>query len=282
MRGFFAVTAVMAGALALAAVPARGAEATFERTLTVNGTVDLTVITGSGSIQLTSGTDNRIHILGRVRSNWGWGGDETRVREIAAHPPIEQTGNIVRIGEHNENLRNVSISYQIEAPAGAYLDATSGSGSVTDNGVGTDARLHTGSGNIHAISLKGGYSLSTGSGSIEAEGTGGGDVTARTGSGTIDLRGVNGALQAHTGSGGIKVQGKPSGPWRIGTGSGDVELSTGDAGFALDAGTGSGGIHVDRQMTVQGSMGHHHVTGQIGGGGPTVRIRTGSGGIQIH
>jgi Toastrack DUF4097 len=280
MKNFLAAMAVLAGAMALAAIPVWGAEATFDRTLTVNGTVDLTVATGAGSIQITQGAANRVHIFGRVRSSWG--ANEARVREIAAHPPIEQTGNIVRIGRQNQDLRNISISYEIEAPAGAYLEATSGSGSVTDDGVGVRARLHTGSGSIHATGLQSGFSLSTGSGSIDAEGSGIGDVTARTGSGTIDLRGVNGALQAHTGSGSIKVQGKPAGPWRLDTGSGSVELSTGDAGFTLDAGTGSGGIHVDRPMTVQGSLGRHHVTGKVGGGGPTVRIRTGSGGIRVR
>lgn len=280
MKSFLAAMAVLAGTLALVAVPVRGAEATFDRTLTVNGTVDLTVVTGAGSIQITQGAANRVHIFGRVRS--GWRGSAARVAEIAAHPPIEQTGNIVRVGAHHQNLRNISISYEIEAPASSYLKATSGSGSVTDNGVGADARLHTGSGSIHATGLQGGFSLSTGSGNIEAEGTGTGDVTARTGSGTIDLRGVNGGLQAHTGSGSIKVRGKPTGPWRLDTGSGGVELWTGDAGFSLDAGTGSGGIHVDRPMTVHGNLGRHHVMGQIGGGGPTVRIRTGSGGIRVH
>lgn len=194
MRHFLAATAVLVGALALAAAPARGAEATFERTLAVNGTVDLTVATGAGSIHLTQGPANRVHIFGRVRSSWG--ANEARVGEIAAHPPIEQTGNIVRIGSQHEDLHNISIDYEIEAPAGAYLNAGSGSGSVTDSGVGVDARLHTGSGSIHVTGLQGGYSLSTGSGSIEAEGTGEGDVTAGTGSGTIDLRGVNGGLRA--------------------------------------------------------------------------------------
>ena len=124
-------------ALALAALPALAAEATFERTLTVNGKVELSVSTGSGNIHLTTGTGNRIHIFGRVKS--GWGGSEERVREIAAHPPIEQTGNIVRVGGHHENLRNISIDYEIEAPAEAYLDVGSGSGNITDDGVGANA-----------------------------------------------------------------------------------------------------------------------------------------------
>ena len=55
-------------ALALAALPALAAEATFERTLTVNGKVELSVSTGSGNIHLITGTGNRIHIFGRVKS----------------------------------------------------------------------------------------------------------------------------------------------------------------------------------------------------------------------
>ena len=60
-----------------------------------------------------------MHIFGRVKSNWE--GNDERVREIAANPPIEQTGNIIRIGEHHENYHNISIDYDIEAPANAFL-----------------------------------------------------------------------------------------------------------------------------------------------------------------
>jgi len=104
MKHFFAAAVA---ALALAAVPALASEATFDKTLQVNGRVELSVSTGSGNIHLTRGSDNQVHIYGRVKSNWG--GSEERVREIAAHPPIEQTGNIVRIGERHQNLRNISI-----------------------------------------------------------------------------------------------------------------------------------------------------------------------------
>jgi len=98
---------VATAALALAAVPALASQATFERNLNVNGRVELSVATGSGSIHVTHGSGNRVHIFGKVRTNWG--GSEERMREIAANPPIEQTGNIVRIGSHHENLHNISI-----------------------------------------------------------------------------------------------------------------------------------------------------------------------------
>lgn len=267
-------------ALALAAVPALATEATFERTLTVNGRVELTVGTGSGYIHLTHGSGNQVHIFGRVKSNWG--ASEEKVREIAANPPIEQTGNIVRVGQRHENLHNITIDYEIEAPADAYLDAGSGSGDVKDDGVGENAKLNTGSGSIHATGLHGAFTLGTGSGDIYAEQTGNGDVKAETGSGSIELRNLHGALKAETGSGDIKVSGAPSTGWKLQTGSGSVELWVGDAPLTLDAESGSGSIRTDREMLTQGSTDKHHVTGKLNGGGPTVRIETGSGDIRVH
>ena len=80
----------------------------------------------------------------------------------------------------------------------------------------------------------------------------------------------------------IKAGGTPSAQWRLQTGSGSVEIWTGAAAFTLDAETGSGSIHCDREIATQGTMEHHHLAGKIGGGGPTVRIETGSGRIHIH
>ncbi len=276
MKHLLAVTAL----LALAAVPALATEATFERNLTFSGRVELTVATGSGNIHLTQGSGNQIHIFGKVKSNWG--ASDERVRAIAANPPIEQTGNIVRIGARHENYNHISIDYEIQAPADAYLDAGSGSGDIVDEGIGENAKLNTGSGTIHATGLHGGFTVGTGSGNIYAEQTGQGDVKAETGSGNIELKNVHGGLRADTGSGNINVTGMPTSTWRLHTGSGNVDFWAGDAPLTLDAETGSGNVHTDREMLTQGSSDHHHVTGKLNGGGPTVRIETGSGSIRVH
>lgn len=268
--------------LLLAAIPAAAAppEATFERTLSVNGSaLQLTVSTGGGNIQLTRGSDNQVHIVGHVKANWG--GSDEDVRQVAANPPIEQTGNIVHIGAMRQNLQHISISYEIEAPANAFLNASSGSGNISDDGVGEKSDLHTGSGNIHATGLKGGFNASTGSGDIYAEQAGEGDAKATTGSGNIELRNLHGGLTARTGSGDMKLGGTPSSLWHVQTGSGNVELWPGSAGFNLTASTGSGSVRSDHPIT--GQIGnHHHVTGSVNGGGPDVHISTGSGDIRIH
>jgi hypothetical protein len=272
--------ALAAAILALAAVPALANEATFERNLTVNGHVELAVSTGSGHIHITHGSGDRVHIVGRVKSNWG--GNDQKVQEIANNPPIEQTGNIIRIGQHHENYHNISIEYDIEAPANSFLEANSGSGDIKDDGVGENAKLGTGSGSINATGLQNGFVVNTGSGNIYAEQTGQGDVKAQTGSGNVELKGVDGSLHAGTGSGNIKVTGTPTSDWKLGTGSGGVELWAGDAAFTLDASTGSGTVHTDQEMAVQGSFDKHHIVGKVRGGGPTVRIETGSGDIRVH
>jgi DUF4097 and DUF4098 domain-containing protein YvlB len=274
-----AATALIA-TMAWMTIPVSASEATFERTLTLHGRVDLNVSTGSGYIHLTHGSGNQVHIFGRVHSNWG--GSDEQVKQIAANPPIEQTGNIVRIGGHHENLHNISIDYEIQAPADAYLNAATGSGEVTDDGVGENAKLSTGSGSIRATGLHGGFAVETGSGNIYAEQIGDGEIKAETGSGAIELRNLHGGLHAQTGSGSIKATGTPAAPWKLETGSGSVEIWTGDAGITLDAETGSGGVHTDREMSTQGPINLHHVSGKINGGGPMVKIETGSGSIRIH
>jgi beta-lactamase regulating signal transducer with metallopeptidase domain/DUF4097 and DUF4098 domain-containing protein YvlB len=257
---------------------AEPAATTFDRNLTFSGKLDLSVSTGSGNITFTRGPANQIHIHGIVKVNHN--GDPAQAQQIAANPPIEQQGNTIRIGGHQENLHNISISYVIEAPADTALNASTGSGNISDTGVGQDAKLTTGSGNVTATGIEGGFKIQTGSGNISIDGSGQGDARAQTGSGTIDLKGVHGGLNAQTGSGTIKAEGTPSSPWRLQTGSGSIELSTGNAPMNLDATTGSGSIST-KTATSQTSMDKHHLHAQLNGGGPEVRVQTGSGSIRV-
>lgn len=282
MQRFLHFTAILffsASAL-LYAARSHAAEATFTRAVAVSGRADLTVETGSGTIHLTRGPAGSIHVFGRVRS--GWGGNEQRVREIADHPPVQQTGNIVRIGTGLHNLQNISIDYEIQAPEDVLLNASTGSGAINDDGVGQNAKLGTGSGNIRANGLKGSFSVETGSGSIVATQENSGDVKAETGSGSIELHHILGALKAGTGSGSLKIDGQPSANWKLETGSGSVEVWTNNANFNLDAESGSGSIHIDRAIQMSSSEGKHHISGRIGNGGPQVRIEAGSGSIRVH
>jgi hypothetical protein len=284
---------------------ALAAERSFDRTLTVNGPVTLHVSTGAGYIHVSPGSDSQVHIVGHVKSSgnsWFGGSSDDAVSRVASNPPINQAGNIIRVGEgSDDSTRHVSIDYEITTPANTMLTAESGSGdlqlsnlngtvqahtgsgSIHADKLGAGSRLETGSGSIEATNLMGSTTLQTGSGEVRAELGSAGDVVAGTGSGSIKLTNVQGAIKAETGSGSLEISGQPTSPWKLETGSGDVSLQVGSgARFTLDAQTGSGSVKTDLPLTMRGSLDKHHVTGTVNGGGPTIKAETGSGDIRIQ
>jgi len=311
-------------ALASATVPAfADTEGHFERTLSVSGPVDVTVQTGSGTVAVRRGDSGKVEIHGTIHaSNHRDGADvEARIREIEAHPPIEQEGNKIRIGhfDEHERERHISISYVLTVPAESKVrtesgsgdqsiegisgpvDASSGSGSLRLANIGNEARVRTGSGEItlseirgsvhatagsgtiHATGIMGGLNASSGSGNIHLEQTATGDVEISTGSGEIEIRGVKGGVRASTGSGSIHAQGQPTGEWRLRSGSGNVavEFPRG-AAFDLAARSSSGNIETSHEIAVQGSLSSRELRGKVNGGGVLVDLSTSSGTIEVR
>ena len=280
---------LLTAALALATTVTLAEDRTFERSLNVNNSPNITVSTGSGSIRLHPGSDNQVHIVGRVHDNHGWMSSssdaESRVQQIANNPPITQHGNDVTIGERHSNdlFRNISIDYEINLPRNSNISASSGSGDVEIQDVGTNLKADSGSGSVRAHGIHGPAYLQTGSGDIELQETATGDVRAQTGSGSIRITGINGGLRADTGSGDINVDGQPTQDWKLQTGSGSVHLNVGSGTkFNVDADTGSGSIRIQQPFTMQGDINRHHVTAAVNGGGPAIKAQTGSGDIQIR
>jgi hypothetical protein len=320
-RSWMVASGAIATLMCLLALPAVAAEGSFDRTLKVTGPVHLDVSTGSGSIQVRTGSGGEVHVTGHIKSTDWFGNSEERVKRIEANPPIQQSGNDIRIGhiEDSDLLHNISISYELVIPADSELRSHTGSGNQTIEGVrgatevssgsgglrisdiGSRLRAETGSGNIdidrvqgmvraragsgsiHATAIAGGFDAETGSGRVSLEQTSPGSVRVDTGSGGMELRGVKGSLDARTGSGGIDAEGDPSGPWIVHTGSGTVRLQLpSSAAFDLDARTSSGSLAVDHPVTVQGSLGKKHIQGKVRGGGVPIDVETGSGDINIR
>jgi hypothetical protein len=276
---------ILAAAVAtLVPAAALAADGTFDKTLHTTGQVMLTVGTGSGYVHVSPGSSSDVHIVGHVHANgWGFGASaDDRVKQVVNNPPIDQSGNIITIGRHQDFLRNISIDYDVTAPKGTQLEASSGSGDLRLQDLGGPLKANTGSGSIEANGFSGRVQLQTGSGDIRAGLQSANDVKATTGSGSIHLQGAEGALFAETGSGDMEIGGHPNSDWKIETGSGSVTLNVGGAHFTLDASTGSGSVHSDPPITMHGSIERHHVQGDINGGGPTVRVETGSGDVRIH
>lgn len=322
MRNIRIAATISAMALLLPATSAlAAARGDFQRTLQVNGNVNLEVETGSGSITVRSGSSNEVRITGHIQATeWFGGNADEKVKKLQNNPPIQQSGNDIRIGhiDDPELKHNISISYEVTVPAASQVhastgsgnqdvagvsgpvEASSGSGEVHIADIGSGVRAHTGSGNldltgikgsvfartgsgeIHASSIAGGFDGQTGSGHLTLEQTAPGAVRAETGSGGLELKNVRGSLQAQAGSGDIKADGEATGEWVVHTGSGSVELRfPQNASFDLNAHTGSGSINLNHPVTVQGNIGRKEVRGKVGSGGVPVEIQTGSGDIRI-
>jgi DUF4097 and DUF4098 domain-containing protein YvlB len=325
MKIMLALTVALAASMACTADD-RYAEGSFDRTLKTSGAVDLTVETGSGSISVRAGDGSSVHISARIRVSEGWhitmGEAQAKVKKLEANPPIEQNGNVIHIGEiRDEDLRrNVSISYEVTAPAdtrlrsssgsggqtidgmkgpaevstgsgslhlsriGGEVRANTGSGSITLDEVNGNVRASTGSGSIRANGIAGGLTARTGSGTVELSQTAAGDVDIETGSGGVELRGANGRVRVHAGSGSLHAEGKPTGDWDLHTASGSVTLRLpADAAFNLEASTGSGNISTTHELTVTGVIGgRHELHGKSHGGGPVISAHTSSGSIRVE
>jgi len=258
---------------------AEAAEQSFSRTINLRDRLDLTIMSGAGTIQISEGEAGVLRITGHVKAN-DWHPSDDRLRDIAARPPIEQNGNVIRIGTAGE-LAHIIIDYEIEAPADSIIQATSSVGDIFDNGVGLRTRFNTGSGNIHAIGLRGSVDASSKEGDIEVEQIGRGEVKAVSGTGSLDLRDLQGPLHAATDAGNIKVSGMPAGDWSVRTGRGDVELSLGRAACTIDAQTGAGRVH--NELSIEGAnvSDPRHLAGRINGGGHNVILEVGEGDIRI-
>lgn len=301
---------------------AAASDGSFKRTLQVTGPVNLDLTTGSGSVSIRPGSSSQVEVTGHIKAtNWLGGDASERVKRIEANPPIQQSGNDIRIGHisDTELLHNISISYDLVVPAETQLHSHTGSGSQSVEGIrrrieiesgsgslkisdiGDTVRAETGSGeiaidrvkgnvrtkagsgSIRATDVAGGFEGHTGSGRITLEQTASGSVHANTGSGGMELRGVRGSLEAEAGSGTITAEGNPTGAWSVHTGSGNVRLRLApEAAFDLDAHTSSGSISVNQPVTVQGSMGRKELRGKVRGGGVPVAVETGSGNIDIQ
>jgi len=308
--------------IALQPLPATAsAEGSFQRTLQVTGPVNLDLSTGSGNVHVRSGGSGLVQITGHIKATNWFSDSERRVKEIEDNPPIQQSGNDIRIGHTSdfELFHNVSVSYELVVPAatrlrshtgsgnqdieglngtaeiesgsgglkisniGDTVRAETGSGDVEINGVKGNVRAKTGSGSVRATGVAGGFESHTGSGHITLEQIAPGAVRAETGSGGMELRGVKGSLDATAGSGTITAEGNPTESWTVHTGSGSVHLRLASgASFDLDAHTSSGSISVSQPVTVQGTMGRKELRGKVHGGGVPVEVETGSGNIEVQ
>jgi hypothetical protein len=215
----------------------------------------------------------------------------------------------------NEN----DAKYIITVPAQFNAQIKSGGGGVhvvdltgevkaqTGGGGLSFARLHgpvngeTGGGGVNAGDCEGALRFRTGGGGIEVTG-GSGTLSGSTGGGSVSVKKFQGSAHVTAGGGGLTIE-NVSGFVEASTGGGSiravlpselsdaVNLSTGGGGisvsvpattaFNLDAKSSGGSVSTEVPVTVVGKKERDRLEGPVNGGGKTVQLRTGGGGIQV-
>jgi DUF4097 and DUF4098 domain-containing protein YvlB len=264
------------------------ANGSFTRTLTVSGTSEVEITTGSGNINVHSGNSGSVIVQARIHASDSWFGGglsaSEKIKRIESNPPIVQNGSMIRIGriEDRDLRNNVSISYDVTVPNTTRLRSETGSGDQTIQDIQGPLRASAGSGNVKASRIGGEARLSTGSGDITLDGVKG-TVYANAGSGNVNASGISGGFYGETGSGDVTLAQDAAGHVVAKTGSGNVKLKNVKGG--VEARTGSGGV--EAQGEAKGDWDIHTGSGDIVLRLPSqaafnVDARSSSGGVTVN
>lgn len=278
---------VLAGLVIASPVAWAVPDGSFDRSLNVSGPVTLEVRTDSGGIRIVQGRAGvvSVHaILKEQHGNWLRGTDvEAHIRELLRNPPVEQSGNEIRLGfvHDHELLKGVSMRFEIEAPSDTSVNAKADSGGISVSGMRGPVDVHTDSGGIEVRNAASDVHAAADSGGIHISNVNG-SVTARVDSGGIEAFDVAGSIDAKADSGSIHLSQTKAAPIRAHVDSGGVTIKLAPgAGYTASLATESGSLSVP-EITLTGSVSKHHIAGQIRGGGPLIDVHADSGSISLE
>ncbi|WP_419859628.1 DUF4097 family beta strand repeat-containing protein [Candidatus Palauibacter sp.] len=150
--------------------------------------------------------------------------------------------------DYRMSVRNydVEVHFTVEVPDGIDLEARTVNGAIEARGIAADVEARTTNGDI----------------TVE----GSGEVSART---------VNGAVEAV-----LRSQPTENLSFRTVNGRIQVRLPD-DVNADVDIRTVNGAIDTEFPLTIRGRWGPKSASGEIGGGGPEIELRTVNGGIAL-
>lgn len=273
-----------------------------------DGSLDLGNISGDITVTRGGGSEASVEIVKTARGRDA--ADSKSQLDLVTVDITERTGRAELKAHYPNTLHrgmNVSVSYNVTAPAGTRVSASSISGTIKITDIKGDLTASTISGDIRIAGATRINSAKSISGTIEiADVRTDGSVDASTVSGDVRMRrvtarslsggSVSGEVRfedvestnvaAHTTSGSIAFSGRLAehGRYELKTFSGEVRLGLpGNSGFEVDANSFSGAIRSDFPITVHGTAGGRRTVlrGTYGNAGAVLNITTFSGSIVI-
>jgi DUF4097 and DUF4098 domain-containing protein YvlB len=259
---------------------------------TQGGSVTATHLGGRVEVQSGGGLIRIDDVKGAVRAETG--GDNVDISSVGGDLNLQTGGGKITLRDIKGNL-NASTGggdvLLISSQQGAILET--GGGNIQVQQCGGKLKVSTGGGNIDIGDVAGPVDVETGGGSIRLA-SAKGPVHAETGAGRIELNGVP-AARVETGAGGIMVRfvASPDGD------NSSLETAAGDVTVYLDT-----ALHANVRAAIEMANGHKissdfseiavtteggewgpqtvSAQGALNGGGPTIKITTASGNVQIR
>lgn len=267
------------------AVPAAAQRFAFERTYDVSAAPVVDVSTTRGKINIRVGEPGRIVVAGAATVRLGLsapGNAVSLAQKVAANPPIERSGDRLRLRSPSDPAENraMTVNYEMRVPPDTRVIAVSDSGAIDVRDVAGHVEVRTQSSAISLMSLAS-ADIETGSGAVRLDGASGA-IRISTSSSAITAQRLRGGLQTRTESGRTILSGTPSQPWEVSAGSGSIEVDfQSPIKATLSATAGSGSVYTPERL-ITGSVERQRVEGAIGGGGPVVRLYSRSGSIRVR
>ena len=225
-------------ALNVAAFLGQGTFSISQSVAWTGGPVSINV--DSGDLTITSSTDGRVHVDGRVE--YSLVKPALVVTTTGSHATVSFSCSAIAAGR-------CSAEITVSVPPEATLVASSQSGDVTASGF-ANASLESDSGNVRGSELSGNVMLQTHSGDIVATGLSASSVTANDDSGTVSLAFVATpqSVDVHDSSGTVTVL-VPDVPYHViaRSDSGDVSIAVPTdpaSANVINVAVASGDVHI--------------------------------------
>lgn len=200
----------------------------------------------NGSVEVTGGDVSAIEIHALIDAE---APREEEAKDIAGQVQIEAEQGVRARGPQTEHRREWSVSYHIVVPRRYDISLASENGDVDVTGVSGHMDLGSENGNVTLSRV-------------------GGTIGIKSENGSVDVTLEGPRLEGE----GLDVESE--------NGSVDVHLP---AAFAahIDVRSETGSMAVNFPVTVEGRVDRHHITTDIGGGGPAIRISSENGSVSI-
>lgn len=317
-KAILPLAAALGAALALPAIAGSRMEREFDlapggRLLLDSDLGSVTVRGGSGSTATVVITSRHDDMEDRFEFGFTSSDDELSI-------DVDKRGKGKVTSWLRSGFRNENLQFDIEVPRDTRVEIDTAGGAIDVRSIDAAVDLDTSGGSIEAEDIGGEVRADTSGGKIIVRGAGGdvdadtsggsieiedvrGDVVADTSGGNITVREVDGDVNADTSGGSIRIEevggqvaadtsgGSIGVIWSSGRAEGGSLSTSGgtivveidpSASLQIDASASGGSVKCDVPIKVRGTVSKTTLKGEIGGGGPLLRMRTSGGSIHIR